>query len=509
MRRKFTNFKFGEGALTEMATLDGVIVGIGPDVGEAEETVDLGRKWVAPSFNDSHCHILPTGLDLKKLHLGSCSTHEEVLEAVRSRLDEVEPRQWLHAVHYDQTKFPGAEHLNRNQLDAISTEVPILLRHSNGHASVANSAALQAAGIGEKVEDPVGGTYVRDDSGRLNGVLLERAHEHVTSQSPEPSLDQMVAAILLASEEMSKFGITAASDMMTGRWHLMKELEAYRLASERGAKVRFTLWMQWATVLGPRAFTASQIDEHVRKMDPRRCAVGGVKIFSDGAIGSATAAIYGRYETEPEDGRAESGQLIYNPTKLTEMVVKATQRGYAVAVHAIGDRAVDVTLNAFETSGAPARHRLEHAMILSDAQIERLARVGCFVTMQPEFLHRFGHAYKVQLGDERASKLKRARSVLDAGLRMSFNSDRPIVLGDPVIGIQTAVNRPEGFVQEENITPAEAFRAYTLGGAVANRQDGWLGLLEEGFAADFGVYEENPAEKISRPVTTFLGAEAQ
>lgn len=492
MQQTYTNFRLDGFNHPVMHVLDGVIESLQEEGEELSGTVhDLGGAWMLPAFNDSHCHILPTGLDLMKLHLGACTSPEEVLDAVRDKLNEIDAGHWLHAVHYDQTKFEGARHLTRIELDELSSEIPILLRHSNGHASVANSAALRAARIEETISDPSGGTYVRDDSGRLNGVLLERAHEYVTSRSPEPSLDEMVEAILRASAEMSRFGITAASDMMTGRWHLLKELEAYRLASERGARVRFTLWMQWSAVLGPRGFKANQIDEIVRLMDPRKCAIGGLKIFSDGAIGSATAAIYGRFETDPDDGRTESGQLIYSREKLVEMVGLATKRNYTVAVHAIGDRAVDATLDAFEKSGQPFRHRLEHAMLLSDEQIARIKHLKCFVTMQPEFLHRFGHAYRVQLG-ERAFGLKRFRSVLDAEIPMSFNSDRPIVKGDPWVGIITACQRPEGFDPAENITRAEAIDAYTRWGAIANGHGYWLGQLKPGYVADFCLYGEDP-----------------
>jgi predicted amidohydrolase YtcJ len=141
-------------------------------------------------------------------------------------------------------------------------------------------------------------------------------------------------------------------------------------------------------------------------------------------------------------------------------------------------------LDAFEATGSPDRHRLEHAMILSDAQIERIQRLNPFVTFQPEFLMRFGHAYRLQLGEERTSLLKRSRSVLDAGIRLSYNSDRPIVPGDPMDGIRTAVRRPAGFDQTENVSLHEAVRAYTLAGAEVCG-DTNMGSLAVGEIADY------------------------
>ena len=331
-----------------MRVEDGVIKALHEEGPALEGTVeDLGGAYILPAFNDCHCHILPTGIDLRNLALDSCKSPQDILDAVRDSLPKVEG--WLVAVHYDQNKWDGGAHITRDQLDAISDSVPILLKHTNGHASVVNSAALREAGIHDNTEDPPGGTFVRDTSGRMNGLLLERAHETVFTKIPEPSLDEMVDLILRASEAMAAYGITAASDMMTGQFHLLKELEAYRIASEK-SRVRYTLWLQWGTVLGPRGFKQNQIEEIVRRMDPKKCSVGGLKIFSDGAIGSATAAIYGRFETDPDDGRTESGKLIYSPERLTDMVVQATQRNYPVAVHAIGDRAVDRTLDAFEAA---------------------------------------------------------------------------------------------------------------------------------------------------------------
>ncbi len=453
---RFANFRWalpGQGT-TELAVVAGrfAATGQGP-------IVDLEGGWLAPAFTDAHCHILPTGLDLQKLHLGGCGSHEEVLDAVRDRLIEVAPEAWLLAVHYDQTRYADG-HLNRDQLDAISSDRPILLRHVNGHASVANSAALLAAKVDESTPDPKGGTYVRDASGRLTGVLLERAHELVTAAAPAPTTEEMVAAILAAGEAMAAYGIVCATDMMTGRYDLARELEAYRLAAERGCPIRTRLCIQWAELFGPRA---KPVTELIEALDGERCRVWGAKIFADGAIGSATAAVY-----EPYVSEGGTGQLIYAPDKLKLMVRTAHDAGWRIAIHAIGDRATDLVMDAYEALDEATRHRIEHAMILSDAQIERMQRLGIHCTMQPEFLARFGHSYRHHLGLGRASKLKRFRSVKDGGVPLSFSSDRPIVAGDPWLACQAASSRPEGYDPAEALTYAEALEAYTVMGAVAN-----------------------------------------
>ncbi len=486
-----------------MVVEDGrVVVAPSPEVPQAGAIIDCQGRTMVPGFIDSHCHILPTGLDLLKLNLTQCSTREQILDIVRDRHQE-QPDGWLLAVQYDHNKFEDGHHLTIQDLDAISTERPILLRHYNGHCSVANSVALALAKVTEDIANPSGGEFCRDSAGKLNGVLLEDAHERVWQATPTPTLEAMVEAIMTAGDRMADLGITCASDMMTGRFHLLNELEAYQIAAAQGCRVRTRLYIQWRDVFGPRGIGLEALREQETVFtDPDRTRIAGIKLFADGAIGSATAAIYGSYSGHPANGPViskngqktseigTSGQLIYSPEKLTNMTKMASDVGYQVAIHAIGDYASDLVMDAFEATGVPSKHRLEHAMILSDAQIERLQKLDCFVTMQPEFLLRFGHVYKRQLGPEIASKLNRTRSVLDAGLKLSFSSDRPIVPGAPMDGIKAAVNRPEGFLGGENCTLPEAIIAYTVRGAEVNGDTGNMGSLEAGELADFQLRDD-------------------
>jgi len=485
--KKFVGFRWGlDGQVQEMRVENGRVVERGASVSEGE-TFDLGGRILLPAFIDSHCHILPTGLDLADLHLGACQTREEVLEAVFARHRDLKEGEWLMAVHYDQTKYPDARHLTRDELDGISDARPILLRHSNGHAGVANSAALRAAGVGEDSDDPRGGTFVRDGSGRLTGVLLETALERVDGASPKPTVEEMSQAILAAGERMSALGIACASDMMTGFLDLEEELTAYRQAAERGCPIRLRLYLQWSTVFGKRAVSRDVLEDFTRQISPDLARIAGIKIFADGAIGSATAAIYGAFETTGGDG-----QLIYAPERLKEMVRVADEAGYSISIHSIGDRSTDLVMDAFEVCSDPTRHRIEHVMMLSDAQIARLKRIGCHATMQPEFLLRFPHGYKRQLPDAQFRMLERFQSVHRAGIPLSFSSDRPIVPGDPWDGILTAENRPEGFDPAENLPRRDGFLAYTQAAAAANGDAGQMGTLAPGELADFCLYDEDP-----------------
>lgn len=465
-----------------------------------------GSGFVMPAFVDSHCHIIPGGLDLLKLHLGACQSREEVLDCVRDRLAQMPSENWLHAVHYDQTKFADGQHLTKFDLDKVSSSIPILLRHVNGHASVANSAALAAARVTPSTADPVGGSYRRDSNGAPDGVLLERAHEIVTSSAPAPTHEEMVSAILRISESMSAYGIATATDMMLGRWNIEQELAAYAAAVRQGCKVRIRLYALWSKVFGSRGIGSERLREWNQEMEAIDVKVSGIKIFADGAIGSATAAIYGRYVCSSPDGdKRTDGQLIYAPDRLTSMVELASQAEWSVAIHSIGDYSTDLVLDAFSASGRGQCHRIEHAMILSDEQIVRMRSVGCHCTMQPEFLIRFGHAYRRQLGPERAMRLKRMRSVKDAGIELSLSSDRPIVEGNPWDGIRAATARPEGFDPAEALTREEAIAGFTWLGAKANGDGEDYGKVKVGASADLQVYQTPITGDVSPSAVTLRG----
>lgn len=387
------------------------------------------------SFTDDHCHVLPTGLDLAAVDLSSARSPDDCLRLLRESEAE---GPFLLAHHYDPNRW-GGEELTAARLAAFAK--PTILRHSNGHAGVANALALAAAGIGPTDADPVGGTFGRDADGRIDGRLVEKALERVMEGVPTPSEAEMVRAIRLATESMASFGIRAAIDMQTGRFDLGRECRAYAEAT-----IDVRLCVEWDAVFGP---TGVGPDE-VRRLAGDR--LFGIKLFADGAIGSASAAVHEPYLTT-----GETGLLIYPPDELIRRVRVASDAGFRVVVHAIGDRAVDLVLDAFEATGRPSAHRMEHAMILSDAQIERIARLGVPISTQPEFLAAFRTTYVRQLGEARADRLIRVRSLLDAGVTVTFSSDRPIVPGDPRTGIAAAVNHPS---PTERIDEATAVRLY-------------------------------------------------
>lgn len=529
MRRVFRNFRWWENGETQsMVVEEGRVVHRGPhESSPSDGDVDLHGQWLMPGFVDGHCHILPTGLMLAMLDLDGAESPGDVMQALSERDKALGPGDWLLAINYDQNRFRDAAHLHRRALDQISTTRPILLRHVSGHASVANTAALELAGIGPETKNPNDGEFVRDEDGELSGLLLESAHETVSSSAPRPTEAEMVEAILAAGRSMSSYGITSAADMMTGRYDLRTELRAYTEAARRGCPIRLRLYLQWSNVLGRFAMGETELADLESGMDAPTCRIAGIKLFQDGAIGSRTAAIYGSYaQLHPQtadasgprppamrltsrrgshsNGMLIAGQSIYPPDELKRRVRLAHETGRQIAIHAIGDYAVDVVFAAYEALDDPKRHRIEHAMMMNNEQVAKMASLGIRCTMQPEFLARFGSTYLRQLGSERAASIKRFAAVREAGVRLSFSSDRPIVSGRPWAGILAASSRPRGFDPEESMPMKDGVRAYSQMSADACEDAQDFGELNPGQWADFQVYHVEPGVADVNPSQVFL-----
>ncbi|MCH8274144.1 MAG: amidohydrolase [Armatimonadetes bacterium] len=495
MKRLFRNAKWGyDGAPLNLLVEDGKVAYRGEDQPQSDAVEDLSGAYVLPGFVDCHCHILPIGLDLQKLNLYDCQSREEVGARVQKRAAELPENEWLLAVQYDANRFPDGREISATELDRWTGGRPADLRHSSGHSCVANSAALRLSGIDGSTPDPRGGRIVRNEHGAPTGLLEETAMNAVSSAMPPVPRERMVEAILTAAERMNGFGITAASDMMTGYFNFAAETWAYRTAMERGCTLRIRLYVLWRQAMK---------EAHLRKEfpDTLELRIAGAKIFADGAIGPATAAMFDEFQ---QGGR---GSLIYEPKELQRRMIAAENAGYALAVHSIGDRSTEVVLDALEACKHPSRHRIEHAMLLSNEQIKRLQKLRCRVVCQPGFMVQFGDAYKRRLGDERAARIKPLRTLLKAGIAVALSSDAPVVPGDPWTGINAAAQRPDGFDPTEAIPRSEAVRRYTEAAAEAQGDGRLFGGLRVGQWADFQVYDQNPMPGRARPAALYVGGE--
>ncbi len=482
-----------DGSVWNLLVEDGIIVYKGDEKFEADRIVGLGGCFVLPGFVDCHCHILPLGLDLSRLNLKNTFSREAVFQLLKDHSGGLKDGEWIIAVHYDANLFDDKRDITGDELESVCPGIPIVLRHASGHACVASKSAFRLAGIARATENPEGGVIVRDEKGEPTGLLQEEAMGLVYRVVPKPDKYQMRDAIKNAMRSMMSYGITCASDMMTGSYGLAEEFWAYEKAIEEAGGFRCRLYIAWEYLFEKGDFDKRDFP------DSDLLKVGGVKLYADGAIGAGTAAFY-----EPDMLGCE-GMLIHKPKELERKILVAEKAGFSVAVHAIGERAVDVVLDALSKTKNPSAHRIEHAMALNENSLRRIAELQVRTVLQPEFLSAFHKTYFSRLKESVARKLKPLRSLTDGGARVALSSDRPIVDGNPWTGIYCASHREEfGFDPSENIALAEAVRFYTQGGAMANGEEGRYGELNVGAFADFQVYEENILRFTQLPSYVFV-----
>jgi predicted amidohydrolase YtcJ len=462
--------------------------------------VDLGGQTLIPGFNDSHCHILSYGLDLGRMdvsadRVGSIADIERV---VADRAAAAAPDEWLLGRGYDQNQLLEDRHPTRDDLDRASGGRPVVLWHTSGHVLTASSRALELAGISPDTSTPAGGEIDRDEHGRPTGVLKESpAMSLIARVLPSPSVEEGSDAILRAMEAMARQGITSASDAATGRGdEIEPDLAMYRRALDSGRlRGRITLMPQIVYVAPPDSDEMHEPEAFDVGSRPDRLRIGSTKIFSDGALSTRTAAV-----RRPYRGTEERGLLLWPREVLTDMMRRAHGRGWHIATHALGDRAIETVLNSYQEvlEAAPRpdhRHRIEHCMMADEGLAERIRALGVLPSLQPD-IFRLGDGYITALGPERAAEVIPMAIFNRLGIRVAFSSDRPVIPGDPLQCILDAMERrtPKGVVlgPEHRIPAMDAIRNYTVGGAYATHDEAIKGSIRPGLAADFAVLNRDP-----------------
>jgi predicted amidohydrolase YtcJ len=368
-------------------------------------------------------------------------------------------------------------------LDAVAPNHPVALWSKDGHTLWLNSLALKELGINSFTPDPPGGVIERDELGQPTGILKEKAAELV-KQRVEASSPLLQRSVEEAMESLLRKGLVGLHNCEDER--ALSLLQS--LKSQGKLKMRILHHipaenLEAAIKLGIKSGFG---DEYLR--------IGGVKIFADGTLGSRTAAMLEPYLGEPEN----LGILTITPEELEELVLKAGEAGLSVAVHAIGDRANRVVLDALEK--APRlRHRIEHVQLLTPQDLPRLAKLGVVASMQPIHATSDMEMAERYWGKERCRWAYAWRSLLEAGTILAFGSDCPVEPPDPLLGIYAAVTRrrldgspgPEGWFPEQRLTVEEAIRAYTWGNAFAAVEEKSRGTLAPGFLADITILSDD------------------
>jgi predicted amidohydrolase YtcJ len=498
---------------TAVAVAQGRIIALDETPPGAAHVVDLRGATVLPGFHDAHNHMIGFGMSLGEVDISSppVGSLDELYAAIARRAETTEPGEWVIGSGYDQNKL-GGHHPDRDALDRAAPGRRVWLRHTSGHMCVVNSVVLADLGVEEAATEIPGGRVATDSGGRPTGLLEERAQLLVGSLVYPYPLSELTDAIARAAAEYLKEGVTSCTEAgIGGGWvaHSPAELAAYAAARDQGRLgVRVEL-MTAGEVLHPLGAHAD--DNLVAGLDlgistgfgDDWLRLGAVKIFADGSLVGRTAALFDEYAgpgpfAQNGDNR---GYLQADADALRAGIIAAHRSGWQVATHAIGDRAIDLVLGAYADALAryprrDPRHRIEHFAVVQPRQVTRAAELGVIAVPQGRFAAELGDGMLAAVGPDRHGWLYRQRSLLEAGMVLPGSSDRPVVAGAPLLGIDGMVNRRTSsgapFNPEEAVTAEQALRAWTWGSAYASRQEHVKGSIAPGMLADLVVLSEDP-----------------
>jgi predicted amidohydrolase YtcJ len=479
----------------------------------AEDEIDLGGRAVLPGLVDAHGHLMYLARGRLTLDAGGASSESEVAERVADRAARTPRGEWLSGRGWDQNRWPGRQWPTKASLDRAAPHHPVALMRIDGHATWASSAALAAAGIDRSTKEPEGGRIQKDAAGEPTGVLIDTAQHLIQRAEPRPGAERFDQAVSEAIGECLATGLTGIHEMGVE----LHAVDSYRRLVERG---RFP-FRNYAAAAGRSRSTW----DHYRERGPEsigdgRVAVRALKLMVDGALGSRGAALHDAYCDDP----GNTGLILIPADEVTRLTLEAAARGFQICVHAIGDRANTLTLDALEAALARTprpyhRFRVEHAQILTEGDIPRFRQLGAVPSMQATHCTSDMEWAIERLGPERLRGAYAWRSLLATGVVIAGGSDFPVENPNPFHGIYASVaRRPRdggdpGWQPEQRMTREEAVRSFTTWNAYASRQEAELGSLEVGKLADLVVLSDDvftcPEARIPAitPVLTLVGGE--
>jgi predicted amidohydrolase YtcJ len=504
-----------------------VAVGTESDVmkfkGPQTNVVDLKGHFVTPGFNDAHMHLTEAGFKKLTVDLTGTRSMQEFQDRLRKRLETAQPLEWITGSGWDETLWHGSQLPTRWDIDEVVADHPVFLVRIDGHAAIANTLALKMAHVTLATKEPEGGEILRDLSGAPNGILRETAQTLVSSLIPAPTPEKRRQAIEAALQDIARSGVTSAQDFSgdTGESNLANFKTLEQLEREGKLTVRISEWLPFNE---PVESLKQRRDSHPQS-DPM-LHTGMLKAFMDGSLGSHTAAMLQPFADDPKN----SGLPQYEQAKLNEMSKQRLEAGFQLGFHAIGDKAVQMALEAFaeaekaaHASGAKAqdgsqnfRLRVEHAQVTNPAEVEQFRELNVIASMQPSHLLTDMHWALSRLGQQRAAHSYAWAEFANHGVKLAFGTDYPVEPVAPFRGIYAAVTRKsedgkQEYYPAQKLTIEQAIAAYTTGSAYAEFAEKQKGTLAPGMLADFVVLDRDltgiPAAQIrgTRVLRTVVG----
>src|SRR5271156_3099035 len=475
--------------------------------GPQTQVIDLGGYFVMPGFNDAHLHLADAGLQKLNVDLTGVKTLDEFRERVLAKVEAAKPGEWILGGGWDETMWPVKTLPSRWDLDEVSGPHPVFLDRVDGHLAVANTRALQLASITIASRDPEGGQIDRDANGQPTGILRDTAQHAVRAVIPQLTHEARRQGIEVALADLAEHGVTSAQDYSPGweNFQIYEELE-------KGGKLttRISEWLPF--------------DDSIEELKTKRdlhpqsdlmLHTGMLKGFMDGSLGGHTAALLEPYADEPKN----SGLPRYEAAKLNEMAKERVLAGFQLGFHAIGDKGIQLALDAYAEAEMAAREqkvkaanggddfrlRVEHAQVTTPAQITRFKDLRVIASMQPSHVLTDMRWAEDRLGPERAATSYAWAAFLNKGVPLAFGTDYPVEPVNPFRGLYAAVTRKsengkQEYFPEQKLTMDQAIAAYTTGSAFAEFEEKEKGKLAPGMLADFVVLDRDvtaaSAEKV-------------
>jgi predicted amidohydrolase YtcJ len=466
--------------------------------GPQTQVIDLGGHFVMPGFNDAHLHLEDAGTTKLSVDLTGVKSLDELRERVAKKVEESKAGDWILGSGWDETLWPVKVTPTRWDLDEVSAGHPVFLGRIDGHIAVANTRALQLGSITLASRDPQGGHIDRNENGEPTGILRETAQSAVLGVIPKPNHQQRREALELALADLAEHGVTSAQDY-SPNWENFQIYE--ELEKEGKLTARISEWLPF--------------DDPVEELDRKREShaqsdlmlhTGMLKGFMDGSLGSHTAAMLEPYADDPKN----SGLPRYDPATLNEMTKERVLAGYQIGFHAIGDKGVQMALDAFAEAEKAAREahvrapnggdefrlRIEHAQVTTPAEIARFKELKVIASMQPSHLLSDIRWAQDRLGPQRAATSYAWLAFLNKGVTLAFGTDDPVEPVSPFRGLYAAITRKSEngkleYFPEQRLTMDQAITAYTVGSAFAEYEEKEKGKLVPGMLADFVVLDRD------------------